>query len=112
MVEIAALTCENLSTMSAEVDQNSIAALGSEYIALAKDIKISLREHVQKLVDVPVSVQSVNSMRDHRELETWTLKTAMALKQLSIIASTFQIPLPKNHSPRESQHVDNEMQTS
>ena len=112
MVEIASLTCEKLSSMSPELDTQPIALLGSEYIALAKDIKISLREHTQKLVDVPLAVQSANSMRDFRELEVWALKTSLALKQLALISSTFQIPINEATSPQETQGSSNSMQTS
>lgn len=101
MVEIAASTCEKLSTLDPNLDQDAIATMGTEYISLAKDIKISLRYHVNKLVDVPVTVQSVNAMKEHRELETWALKSEMILKQLSVLSQTFQIPIPSPRSPTE-----------
>jgi hypothetical protein len=112
MVEIAAITCDKLSSMSPDLDSDSIDTLGLEYVGLAKDIKVSLREYTQKLVDVPVSVQSVNSMRDHRELEVWTLKTSLALKQLAMIASAFNIPIQDPSSPQTATQNCNQMQES
>jgi hypothetical protein len=100
MVEIAALTCEKLSSIKPDVEQESIASLGTEYIGLARDIKIALKEHVLRISDVPVTSSPANALKDHRELETWALKTEMVLKQLSVISATF----PTTRS-------DNEMQT-
>jgi len=102
MVEIAALTCERLSSMDPNLDQDGIATLGTEYITLAKDIKVALRDHVNKLVDAPLTVQSANPMKEHRELEIWALKSEMIIKQLALIAQTFQIPLPSPQTPKES----------
>ena len=102
MVEIAAMTCEKLAPLDPYADQDGIAAMGTEYIALAKDVKIALRDHVNKLVDVPATVQSVNAMKEHRELETWALKSDMILKQLVVLSQTFQIPLSSPRTPAEA----------
>lgn len=112
MVEIAALTTEKLATMKIDQNQEEIAALGSEYIALAKDIKIALREHVNKMIDIPITMQPANSIRDHRELEVWTLKTEMVLKQLSVLSNTFHIPLPTPFTPAESAQSSSSMSLS
>lgn len=101
MVEIAALTTEKLSTMKMDQCQDEIAVLGTEYISLAKDIKVALREHVNKMIDVPYTMQPTNSLKDHRELEVWTLKTEVVLKQLAVLGNTFQIRLPNPTTPSE-----------
>lgn len=112
MVEIAGLTTEKLASMKIGDNQEEIATLGTEYIALAKDLKISLREHVNKMIDVPSTMQPANSLKDHRELEVWTLKTEMVLKQLSILSSTFDIPLPNPVTPAEAQGSGSSMHAS
>lgn len=91
MVEIAAITCEKLSNISSTSDEDALSELGVEYISLAKDIKISLREHVQHLIDLPSTHANLTSIKDHKEVETWALKTEIVLKQLSVISSTFNL---------------------
>ena len=102
MVEIAAITCEKLSTMKSDVEQEAIAALGTEYIGLARDIKISLKEHVLRISDVPARSSPANALKDYRELETWALKTEIVLKQLSVISKTFPSTTSENSMQTES----------
>lgn len=93
-------------------EQDSIGALGTEYIGLAKDLKIALREHINKMTDVPITMHPTNSLKDHRELEVWTLKTEMVLKQLTVLCSTFDIPLPVPSTPSDSANQSTSMNLS